>query len=67
MKILKETQFWKIVKIFYALIFKASPDMFSSSHGAHILNLSSPLDGLLNAENRLLISFSIFEKSGFDF
>ena len=41
--------------------------MFSTLHGAHILNLSSPLDGLSNAENRLLISFSIFEKSRFDF
>ena len=41
--------------------------MFSSSHGAQILNLSFLLDGLLNSENGLLISISIFQKSRFDF
>ena len=49
------------------LFSKLPPDKFPGSHNAHILNLSSPLDGLLNAENRLLLSFFIFEKSGFDF
>ena len=49
------------------LFSKLPPDMFSSLHEAHILNLSFPSDGLSNAENRLLISFSIFEKSRFDF
>ena len=43
------------------------PCKHSRLHKAHILNLNSPLDGLLHAENRLLLSFFIFEKSGVDF
>ena len=66
-KFLKKTHFWKAVKILKVHFFKDSPNMFPWLHKAQILNLSSPLDGLLHAENRLLLSFFIVEKSGFDF
>ena len=63
-KVLKETSFWKLVKRLSELLPKLPP-LFSLRHTILniFFNLSSPLDGLLNAENRLLIS--IFEKSRF--